>query len=361
MDSNAEHYDHNIYKKVDQKEADATAWAFVNEKKFTKIPFKFPELGADELRADILYAGLCLSDSLHGRSNWGPATYPLAPGHEIIGEVVKVGSNVKDFKVGDKVAFGTMRSCCGKCKYCQRGSEPCCTAVDPDDKFTYGKFWGGYATQLQQPADHFFHVPKNLDLAKSAPLLCAGITVYNPIKKFITKGDKCAVIGVGGLGHVAVQFLSKMGYDVTGVTTSLDKKDLILGLGAKDVLNINDGKQVSSHNGKYDFIINTTPTGGDGFNKYLALAAPQGKFIQVGLPDQSALMTTSLGPIVINELQFIGSVVGSRGDINEMLELCAKENIYPMVEEFGFEQFPEALDKLENGKPKFRCVVNVKK
>lgn len=352
--------EHSIYKYTeDVGKADAVAWAFTDKDSFEKFPFTFPELKKDEIRANILYAGLCLSDSKSGRSKWGPANYPLAPGHEIIAEVSEVGEDVKDFKKGEKVAFGTLRKVCESCKYCNIGKEPLCIGLEFPEKMTYGKYWGGYATQLQHPANFFFKIPQNLDLQKSSPLLCAGITVYTPIKRHLVKGDKCAVIGIGGLGHLAVQFLSKMGHHVTGVTTSDKKTEFIKSLGANDVLNFNDAEQLKKHLYQYDFIINTAPIGSSIIAEYLKLCAPAGKFIQVGVPEVTQNMTFSFMTLVLNEVQVIGSLVGNREDIREMLDLCAKENIYPIVEEFGFENFDKALDRLENGQPIFRCVVNV--
>ena len=351
---------HALYKHSDSIEnADAVAWCFTAKDKFVAYPFTFPELKKDEIRANVLYTGLCLSDSLSGRSSWGNANYPLAPGHEIIAEVSEVGGDVHDFKKGDKVGFGTMRNICQSCKYCTRGREPLCTGLEMKELFTYGKYWGGYATQIQHPALLFFKLPQNLDLQRASPLLCAGITVYTPIKRYLEKGDKCAVIGIGGLGHLAVQFLAKMGHDVTGVTTSSNKTELIKSLGATDVLNINDAESLKEHSGKYDFVLNTVPAGSDILGKYLNLCAPSAKFIQVGVPHAAEKMVISFSSVVMKEVKIIGSLVGNREDIREMLEICAKDDIYPMVEEFSFEEFDVALDKLENGKPLFRCVVNV--
>jgi len=348
--------DHPIYKHCDEKEADAFAFAFTSAQNFEKFPYKHPTLEDHEVRASVLYSGLCLSDSHHGRSKWGGALYPLAPGHEIICVVESFGSKVTDFKKGDKVAFGTLRDACESCKYCQMNKEPLCSDLTRD-RFTYGLHWGGYSTHLQQPAKFFFKLPENLDLQKAAPLLCAGITVYNPIKQYLKPGFKTAVIGIGGLGHLAVQFLAKMGHEVTAVTTSMDKEKFIKSLGATTVITLNDEKSCQDHRGKYDLIINTVPAS-DNFQKYLSLTAPCGYFVQTGAPDVSE--TISLNPVglVLNEYHIVGSLVGSRADTNEMLEFCAKNNVYPMVEEFAFEDFPKALDKLENGKPIFRCVVN---
>lgn len=359
MDSNKEHYEHDIYKHCDDKDSDALAWAFVNRDKIVKFPFKFPELDAEEIRANVLYTGICQSDSHKVRGKWGVPIYPITPGHEIIAEVAQVGSSVKDFKVGEKVAFGTIRNFCENCKLCKKGLEYACNGLPYPEKATYGKYWGGYATQIQCPAKCFFKLPENLDLAKAAPLLCAGITVYSPIKHHAIKGDRCAVIGVGGLGHLAIMFLSKLGYDVTGVTTSDDKVDLIKSLGATSVLNINNQEEFKKHQGQYNFILNTTPVGGATFENYLSLCDHQARFVQVGAPDLTQLLTMQFFTLIMKEIRLIGSAVGSFADINEMLRLCAKENIYPMCEEFSFEKLPEAFDRLENGRPKFRCVVNV--
>jgi uncharacterized zinc-type alcohol dehydrogenase-like protein len=354
---NTENYKHSLYThQADKTKADAVAWAFVNKDKFIEFPFTFPELGAKEIRANILFAGLCLSDSLHGRSKWGPSLYPLAPGHEIIAQVSKIGSEVKGFQVGDKVAFGTLRDICGACKYCKKNiGEPLCEGSG--HPFTYGLFWGGYATQLQQPAEFFIKVPDGLDLEKSSPLLCAGITVYTPIKKYLRKDDVCAVFGVGGLGHLAVQFINKMGNDVYGVTTSLQKRDFIKSLGAKDVVVSTDEQSMKDNIGKFDFIIDTIPTT-ENFQKRFDLLAKDGTYVIVGVGDvESLTINISAFSLVLGERKLVGSLVGSRENIKEMLDFCQKNNVYPMVETFDFEDFPKALDRLENGKPVFRCVV----
>jgi D-arabinose 1-dehydrogenase-like Zn-dependent alcohol dehydrogenase len=350
-------YAHHLYKHcADESKADAVAWCFTSVNKFEKFPYNQPALADDEVRAVVLYAGLCLSDSSTGRGKWGPAHYPLAPGHEIIGEVEQVGAKVTEFKKGDKVAFGTLRDCCDSCRYCKNNKEPLC--IDTSlDRFTYGQHWGGYSTHLQQPAKFFFKIPENLDLKRAAPLLCAGITVYNPIKQYLKPGFKTAVIGIGGLGHLAVQFLAKMGHEVTAVTTTLDKENFIKSLGANSVITLNDQEILKNHLGQYDLIVNTVPAT-DNFQSYLSLLAKCGYMIQVGAPHYIEQISFSPNILVLNEYHIVGSLVGSRTDINEMLEFCAKNNIYPLCEEFNFEEFDQALNKLEKGKPIFRCVVN---
>ena len=354
-----ETYEHDIYKYCkDEKDADAVAWAFVNPKKMVKFPFKFPELKPNEIRANILYAGLCHSDVLTVRSEWGPAKYPIAPGHEMVGEVSLVGSEVKDFKKGDLVGFGTRRNCCEKCDYCLQGRENLCT--DVKDRGTYGHYWGGYSTAIQHPAKFFYHLPENFKLNLGSPLFCAGITTYYPMKKFLKEGMKTAVIGIGGLGHVAIQFLHKLGHKVAAFTTSKDKEELIKKLGGDEIIISTDEEEMKKAKGKFDFVMNTLPVS-ESFDKYLCTVAKGGYFVQVGLAPASAFnVTFDYSKLVINELTIVGSCVGPREPIREMIKLCVEKDIYPMVEEFSFEDFPKAFDRLENGKPKFRCVVNVK-
>ena len=183
---------------------------------------------------------------------------PIAPGHEIIAEVSQVGSEVKNFKKGDLVGFGTMRDCCGKCENCKEGKEEICTTEG--EHFTYGKYWGGYASAIQQPADFFFHLPEKFDLAKGAPLFCAGVTTYFPMQKFLKPNmKKTAVIGIGGLGHVAIKFLKKLGHEVTAFTSSPNKVQMIKDLGADHIVVSTDPKQMHAVANSFKFIINTLP------------------------------------------------------------------------------------------------------
>ena len=169
-----------------EKDADAVAWAWVNKEKVVKYPFKFPPLAPNEIRANVLYVGLCHSDIFHVRDLWHnvmPTTYPLVPGHEFVCEVSQIGSEVKGFKKGDKVGFGTKRACCGKCAVCLSGDDELCS--DVKDDLTYGRYFGGYATQVQQPYDFFFKLPDNFKLNLGSPLFCAGITTFFLFKNII--------------------------------------------------------------------------------------------------------------------------------------------------------------------------------
>jgi D-arabinose 1-dehydrogenase-like Zn-dependent alcohol dehydrogenase len=353
-----EKYDHPLYKYCkDEKEADAIAWAFVNKEKFVRFPFKFPELGPKEIRANILYTGLCQTDAMICRSKWFIPKYPLAPGHEIIAEVSQVGSEVKDFKKGDLVGFGTIREICGKCKYCKQGLEELCRDAD---YLTYDTHWGGYATALQQPAEFFFHLPEGFDIKSAPPLFCAGITVFYPMCRYLKDGMETAVIGCGGLGHLAIKFLKSLGHHVTAFTSTSNKIEEVKKMGADDVIVSTDPEQMKKAQDKFDFVINTLPVN-DKFGDYFETCARAAYFIQVGVPaNDNWVLGVTASTIVIKEIKFIGSWLGPRVHINEMVKLCHEKNVYPTVEEFAFEDFPKALDKLEHGKPHFRCVVNVK-
>ena len=306
-----EKYEHELYKYCDIKEADAVAWAFVNKDKLVQFPFKFPEIKDDEIRINILYTSLCLSDVHTVKGPWGDCPLPISPGHEVVGEVSLVGKNVKDFKKGDKVGFGCMRDCCDKCDYCLTGKENLCRYSD--DNFVYGLYWAGYATAMQQPSKFFFHLPDGFKLERAAPLFCAGITVYYPIERYLTYDIKTTgVIGCGGLGHLAIQFL-----------------------------------------------INTISTDVD-FKPYFSCVKRGGKFIQVGTPAEADCMKINILDLVANEIQIIGSVIGPRQSYKNMIDFCYKNDVYPICEEYQFEKMPEAFEKLEHGSPFFRCVINAK-
>jgi D-arabinose 1-dehydrogenase-like Zn-dependent alcohol dehydrogenase len=350
-------FDHFLYQHCEEKEADAVAWAFVNKDEIVKFPFKYQEAcGEDEIRANVLYCGLCQSDSLHCRGKWGYTMYPVVPGHEMVCQVSQVGTNATNYKVGDIVCFGPQRDNCEDCKDCSKGRENLCREVF--DKWTYGMHFGGYATSIQQPHKFFFKLPEGMDEKRAAPLLCAGVTVYAPIKEHFEPGDKCGVIGIGGLGHLAIQFLAKMGANVTAFTSSSDKTDLLKSLGAAEVINYTDKNAMKGVRDSFDFIINCLSVE-DGFNDFIEICAPRCKFIQVGLPDASKKLSFTANDFVSKEIRLTSSSVGTRQATRDMLDFCAKNDVYPMVEEYPFEELPKAFDKLENGRPKFRCVLNV--
>ena len=245
-------------------------------------------------------------------------------------EVSIVGSNVKDFKKGDLVGFGTLRDCCGKCEYCLKGKENLCRGVS--DVFTYGKYWGGYATAMQQPAKFFFKLPTGFKLEKGAPLFCAGITTYYPLEKFLKPDMKvCGVIGCGGLGHMAIQFLHKLGHEVVAFTTSANKKDLLTKLGANKIVISTDEAQMKAAATTIDFMVNTIPSNNTNFNKYITCIKRGGKLIQVGMPAFDDEMRINVNMLVGCEIEILGSCVGPRKPTDKMVDFCNKNDVYPIV------------------------------
>jgi len=347
---------HPTYQFVDEKDADAFAWTFVDAENMKKIPFKFPEVKANEIRAKVTYTGLCHSDAHTVRGDWGGCSYPLTPGHEIVGRVTHVGSDVKDYKIGDLVGFGCQRACCEKCEYCTSNIEQLCK-TDTDQNFTYGaKYWGGYATAIQHPSDFFFKVPESLPEERVPPLFCAGVTLYAPIARHCKKGDSVAVLGIGGLGHMAVQYAKAWGCNVTAFTTSKDKEEFIKKLGADRVVLSNE-ETFKQEAGKHNVVLNTLPTS-DNLTSLVSLTKPLGTFVQIGLPAFGNPCKFNPAPLIFGHINYTGSLIGSRQEIRDMLEFSAKNNIVPLCEQFDFEEFPKAYDTLLNGRPKFRCVVN---
>jgi len=351
---------HKNYNIVSDAEAEAHAWVFVaKDKPMQKVGFKFPEIEANEMRIKVSYAGLCHSDLHTVKGEWGPCSYPIAPGHEITGVVTHVGKDVKDFKVGDKAGFGCQRACCGKCEYCKSDFEQLCEGKTPH-MFTYDdKYWGGYATHVQQPWDFYFKIPENLPEERVPPLFCAGVTTYAPIARFAKAGTNVAVLGIGGLGHMGVQYLKAWGCKVTAFTGSKSKEEFIKKLGAERVV-VSSEETLKEEAGKFDFVLNTLPVS-DNFIGYVGLTKKMGTFCCVGAPPSDSAASFPTPHLIFTNINVTGSLIGSRKEIREMLEFSSKHNIVPLCEEFDFEDFPKAYDKLENGRPIFRCVVNATK
>jgi D-arabinose 1-dehydrogenase-like Zn-dependent alcohol dehydrogenase len=356
--------DHMLYKRVeDPKDADACAWVFKNKSDFVPYYFKFPALAPDELRVKILYSGLCHSDSSTGRNEWEPCDYPVCTGHEVIGEVTMVGSDVSRFSVGDKVFVGPIRNCCNECEQCKRGDDNLCCNMDNLDRFLYGRYFGGYATHIQQPAHHIIKMPEGMDERTAAPLICAGVTCLVPMQRHIKeKGAKIGVIGIGGLGHLAIQYGKALGCEVTAFTTSEDKRAECKMLGADDVVVVpKDLKILADYMESLDYLINTLyvidmPI----LEAYLLTLKSGGLMIQVGLPPRKQPMKMSWHSLVFRQIAIVGSLCGSINDFKETIKFSHKHNIKVITEEYSFEDFPKALNRLENERPHFRCVVNVK-
>lgn len=350
---------HPIYQNINEKAGETEGWAFLNAKDFKKINFSMPPLGETEVRGKILYSGLCHSDVFTGRSLWGDALYPVSTGHEGVAEVVEVGPGVTTLKKGDIFLVGCFRNSCGKCNQCSDTYDNLCTKLNEADRFTYGLYYGTYSSLIQLEQHWAFKAPEGLDLPDAAPLMCAGITTYAPIARYGKKGRKCAVVGVGGLGHMAVQYAAKMGMEVTAFVSDLKNEEFVKKLGATHVVNWVKGDLEPLKN-SFQLIVNTLPImpSPKQLEALLNTIEPNGSFVQLGVPNQTDLFSLSPSAFVMKNISIHGSLVGSRKETEDMLNFSLKNGVKVLCEHFKFDEFDKALEKLEKGKPIFRCVVD---
>lgn len=316
-------------------------------------PFSYEtgELGAEQVDIRVINCGLCHSDLSMINNDWGMTAYPIVPGHEIIGEVVAAGNAVKNVKVGDKVGLGWFSGSCMSCHECMDGSHHLCSSAE----FTIGGRHGGFADHVRSHWSWAIPLPDGIDLAKAGPLLCGGITVFNPIIFAGVKAtDKVGVIGIGGLGHMALKFLNKWGCEVIAFSSNPDKKKSILEMGATKVVDSTDPEELAKIAGSLNFILNTTNVTLD-WNSYLVALAPKGKFHNVGAVLEP--MAIPAFTLLTGEKSVSGSPLGSPSLTQTMLEFCVRHDIYPITEEFPMTQVNEAIAHLEAGKARFRIVL----
>jgi len=319
--------------------------------KLTPYSYELGEIGAEQVDIKVSYCGICHSDLSMINNDWGMSQYPFVPGHEIIGEVVAAGNAVKNVKVGDKVGLGWMSSSCMSCDQCMGGDHNLCAQGEA----TIVGRNGGFADYVRGHWSWAIPLPEGIDMSKAGPLLCGGITVFNPILiAGVKPTDKVGVIGIGGLGHMAIKFLKHWGCEVIAFSSNPNKKKEILNMGASQVINSTVPEELESISGKLNFILNTTNVTLD-WNSYLTALAPKGKFHTVGaVLEPMAIPAFSL---MLGEKTVGGSPIGSPALTKTMLEFCVRHNIYPDVEEFSMEKINEAIEHLENGKARFRIVL----
>ena len=352
---------HPIYAPATPEDADACAWAYLTKDTFGKYYYKFQPLEPNHVRARVLYSSLCMSDSMTGRDSWGTSLKPLCPGHEVIGEVIALGDAVTKFKIGDKVGFGPMRDACLKCETCDKQATQLCPNTESLELWLYGLYFGGYSTHIQQPDTCVLPVPDCLDIKTAAPLLCAGITVYSPMVRTVKPGMKVGVIGVGGLGHMAIQIGKALGAEVWGFSSSDSKEQFIKDMGGTGLVNWRQKGYADKIENQFDVLINTIPVGNtpEEMGDFCKVIKPLGTYLQVGLPDEKENFQVQYFDFVLKNITIYGSLVGGVKESAELLEFAAKHKIASLCEHYTWDQFPEALEKLENGKPYFRGVVDV--
>ncbi|NHE57604.1 NADPH-dependent aldehyde reductase Ahr [Cyclobacterium plantarum] len=319
--------------------------------KLTPFSYELEEPGAEQVDIRVINCGICHSDLSMMNNDWGMTAYPIVPGHEIIGEVIAAGKAVKNVKVGDKVGVGWFSGSCMSCHECMNGSHHLCSTAE----FTIGGRHGGFADHVRSHWSWAIPLPEGIDLDKAGPLLCGGITVFNPIIIAGVKAtDKVGVIGIGGLGHMALKFLNKWGCEVIAFSSNPDKKKSILEMGATQVVDSTNPEELAKIAGSLSFILNTTNVTLD-WNAYLTALAPKGKFHNVGaVLEPMAIPAFSL---IMGEKSVAGSPLGSPALTRTMLEFCVRHGIYPITEEFPMSKVNEALEHLESGKARFRIVL----
>lgn len=317
---------------------------------------------ADDVVIDILYCGVCHSDVHNVRNDWGNAQYPMVPGHEIIGRVVEVGPQVTRFKVGDRVGVGCMVDSCQHCTPCSKGWEQYC---ESGSTFTYNgvdrvdgsRTHGGYSEKVVVKQDFVLKVPDNLDLAGAAPLLCAGITTYSPLRHWtVGAGSKVAVVGLGGLGHMGLKLAKAMGAEVTLFSRSPGKEDDARRLGADHIVISTDGAQMAGVAGHFDLIIDTVPYVHD-VNPYVATLAVGGTVVMVGY--LGPLEDFNTGPLVFSRKALAGSLIGGIAETQEMLDFCGQHGITSDIEVIRIQDINEAYDRLLKADVKYRFVIDM--
>jgi uncharacterized zinc-type alcohol dehydrogenase-like protein len=317
---------------------------------------------AHDVEIEILFCGVCHSDLHTARNEWHGTIYPCVPGHEIVGKIISVGDHVKRFKAGDIGAVGCLVDSCRECQYCSEGLEQYCesqqvqtyNSVDP---YLGTATYGGYSESIVVHEDFVLRVPANLDLAATAPLLCAGITTYSPLKHWnVGPGKKIGVVGLGGLGHMGVKIGKAMGAEVIVFTTSSSKIADAKRLGADDVVLSKDPDQMTKYVGKLHFVLDAVSAQHD-INAYLNLLRVDGSLTLVGAPEHPlAVAPFSLIPM---RRSFAGSMIGGISETQEMLDFCGKHNIVSDIEMININQINEAYDRLLKGDVKYRFVIDM--
>jgi uncharacterized zinc-type alcohol dehydrogenase-like protein len=327
-------------------------------------PFDFErrELRPNDVAMEVLYCGICHTDLHQVRNDWGWSQYPMVPGHEIVGRVTAVGGDVTRYKVGDHVAVGCMVDSCGHCDQCRKGEEQLCRegntqTYNDKDRITGERTYGGYSKHLVVREEFVLRVPKGLDLSKAAPLVCAGITTYSPLRTWnVGPGSRVGVIGLGGLGHMAVKLAAAMGADVTVMSRTKDKEADALALGADRLLVSTDAAAMARAASTFDLIIDTVPVKHD-INPYMPLLDVDGTLVLVG--QVGPLAEPSTVPLLLGRRRIAGSPIGGIAETQEMLNFCAKKGVLPDVEMIRMDQINEAFDRLDRSDVRYRFVIDM--
>jgi uncharacterized zinc-type alcohol dehydrogenase-like protein len=327
-------------------------------------PFTFERraLRPNDIGMEILYAGVCHSDLHQARNDWGWSQYPMVPGHEIIGRVTEVGSEVTRYKVGDHVAVGCIVDSCMRCDQCHRGEEQLCRenatqTYNDRDRITGEPTQGGYSKYLVVREEFALRVPEGLDLSRAAPLLCAGITTYSPLRTWnVGPGSKVAVVGLGGLGHMAVKLAAGLGADVTVISRNKDKEADAFALGADHYLVSSDAEAMQAAASRFQLIIDTVPVDHD-LTPYLPLLDVDSTLVIVGVV--GPIQATNTVPLLMGRRRVAGSPIGGIPETQELLDFCAKKNILPDCETIRMDEINGAFERMERADVRYRFVIDM--
>lgn len=330
--------------------------------------YEYPVKPLAKLDADIrvTYNGVCASDIHMIDNDWGMSRYPLVPGHEVVGHVLAVGSEVTHLKVGDVVGLGAQAQACGECENCKAGIDNLC----PSRKFTYFEntidetgehvHHGGFSSYLRTDSRYLFKIPQGYPEKYVGPLMCGGLTVAAPLYDFAggswdLSGKRVGIVGIGGLGHMAIQFASKMGAETIAVSRGTSKKQFCEELGATGFINSSDPKDLEANAGKLHYLLFCVSGGTIDINNYVGLMRPYGTLHFVGVPEQ--FENFNIMPLIFNRLSLSGSPIGSSKQMKAMLEFAAQNNIKPIIEEFTHKKANDAISKVRDGSIRFRAVM----
>ena len=326
----------------------------VHEPKGELKPFEYDPglLGEGEVEIDVMHCGICHSDLNMIDNEWGMTQYPLVPGHEVVGTISSVGSNVSNLKIGDFVGLGWHSGYCMACSACLSGDHNLCSSAQA----TIVAHHGGFADKVRANFASVVKLPDSIDKESAGPLFCGGITVFNPMVQFdIKPTDKVGVIGIGGLGHMAVQFLNAWGCEVTAFTSSEKKKTEALKLGAHHTLNSRESSEIEAAAGQFDYLISTVNVKLD-WNSYMGTLRPKGRLHFVGATMEP--LDVGAFPLIMGQRSISGSPVGSPENISKMLNFSVQHNIKPVIEKYSFDKVNEALTRLRSGQTHYRIVLS---
>lgn len=331
------------------------------DKPFRAAEIKRRDLDSHDVLIEIKYAGICHSDIHTAHGEWGKVDYPLVPGHEIAGVVTAIGPSVINYNIGDRVGVGCMVGSCGECENCRNGEEQYCLKGNIPTYAGVDKYGeptqGGYSTHIVVQEDFVLRIPDNIELDDAAPLLCAGITTYSPLNHWgAGPGKKIAIVGMGGLGHMAVQIAHAMGAEVTVLSQTLKKKENGLSLGADHYYATSDQETFEKLTGYFDLIINTV-SAKINLDAYLGLLNLDGTLVNVGAPAEP--LSLSVINLIGHRRSFAGSLIGGIRETQEMLDFCAKHTIAPMIEVISADEIDEAYERVLASDVKYRFVIDI--